>query len=65
MAKVCRLPFLLSDEYCDEPLSIIYCDLWEAATTLSHQHFEYYVSFIDGSTRYTCYFPSKLESDFL
>ena len=64
MAKACRLPFLINKEFCDEPISIIHCDLWGKAPILSHQNFSYYVIFIDECTRFTWYFPLKNKSEF-
>lgn len=65
MAKACRLPFLNSNNHCDAPFSVIHCDLWGAAPVLSYQNFRYYAIFIDGCTRYTCFFPLKFNSDFM
>ena len=65
MAKACRLPFILSNEFCSEPFGVIHCDLWGPAPVTSFQRYQYYVIFVDEFTRYTWYFPLKHKSDFL
>ncbi|OMO78631.1 Integrase, catalytic core [Corchorus capsularis] len=64
MAKACRLPFILSNEFCDTPMDVIHCDLWGAAPVASFQKFKYYVIFVDEYSRFTWYFPLKHKSDF-
>ena len=64
LGKACCLPFVLSDNFCDEPIAKIHCDLWGPAPVLSFQRFRYYVIFIDECTRFTWFFPLKNKSDF-
>lgn len=65
MAKVCGLPFILSNEFYFEPFRVIHCDLWGPAHVTSFQRYQYYVIFVDEFTRYTWYFPLKYKFDFL
>lgn len=65
MSKSCRLPFLPSATFINEPLIKFHCDLWEPAPVLSCQRYHYYVIFVDECTRFTWFFPLRRKSDFL
>lgn len=65
MSKSCRLPFLPSATFINEPLIKFHCDLWGPAPILSCQRYHYYVIFVDECTRFTWLFPLRRKSDFL
>ena len=57
-----QLPFALSSREISRPLEIIYSDVWGHAQTSVSGH-NYYVSFIDGYSRFTWLYLLKRKSD--
>ena len=53
-AKMHFLPFSLDKFNFNAPLEIVYSDLWGPAPITSYHGFNYYISFVDAFTRYTC-----------
>jgi histone deacetylase 1/2 len=56
------LPFSNSDRVISKPLEFIYSDVWDPAQTSTSGH-RYYVSFIDGYSRFTWIYLLKHKSD--
>jgi histone deacetylase 1/2 len=57
-----QLPFSNSDRVISKPLEFIYSDVWGPAQTSTSGH-RYYVSFIDGYSRFTWIYLLKHKSD--
>jgi histone deacetylase 1/2 len=57
-----QLPFPLSTHVIKTPLELIYSDVWGPAQTSVSGH-NYYVSFIDAYSRFTCLYLLKRKSD--
>jgi histone deacetylase 1/2 len=57
-----QLPFSLSQHVVSSPLEIIYSDVWGPAQTSVSGH-TYYVSFIDGYSRFTWLYLLKRKND--
>ena len=45
------------------PFQIIHSDVWGPASFLSIDGYRYYISFVDGNSRYTWIFPLRLKSE--
>ena len=62
MEKAHRLPFVNNDKRVMNVLDLIHCDLWGSSPVCSVDSYCYYVSFVDGFSRFTWFYPSKLSS---
>jgi hypothetical protein len=61
-AKSHQLPFSNSSSVSQAPLELVFSDVWEP-TPSSVGRFKYYVSFIDGYSKFTWLYPLKNRSD--
>lgn len=64
VGKACRLRFISTRDFSNEPLSVIHSDLWGPVPNLSVTAYRYYVIFIDECTRFTWFYPLLRKSDF-
>ncbi|KAK9132427.1 hypothetical protein Scep_011955 [Stephania cephalantha] len=65
LGKSHALPFHSSSRMSNNVLDLIHTDLWGPAPITSPSGFNYYIHFIDDSTRFTWLYPLKLKSDAL
>lgn len=63
MAKSHALPFHLSSSVSEQPLDLIFTDVWGPASVVSLSGARYYVSFLDDYSKFLWLFPIKLKSD--
>jgi len=62
-SKSHKLPFAKSTLTSNQPLDIIYTDVWGPSKTVSSEGYRYYVIFIDHFTKYIWLYPMKNKSD--
>jgi histone deacetylase 1/2 len=60
--KIHQLPFSESSRVVKTPLELVFLDVWGHTQTSVSGH-NYYVSFIDAYSRFTCLYLIKLKSD--
>ncbi|GJV87666.1 retrovirus-related pol polyprotein from transposon TNT 1-94 [Tanacetum coccineum] len=65
LAKFLALPFSNSISSSTAPFDIVHSDVWGPSSVSTKGGSKYYVSFIDGFTRYTCIYLMKRRFDFL
>ncbi|PNY00673.1 retrovirus-related Pol polyprotein from transposon TNT 1-94 [Trifolium pratense] len=58
-----KLPFSKSSISSNNPLEIVYSDVWGPAPVYSIDDFRYYVIFIDHYSKYVWLYPMKFKSD--
>ena len=61
--KLHQFHFPITDIKSKSPLQLLYADLWGLASVLSMDGYKYYISFVDGFTRYCWIFPFTLKSE--
>jgi histone deacetylase 1/2 len=62
LGKLHKLPSTGSFSDNEQPLSVIYSDVWGLNSTVSNKGYRYYIIFVDGYSRYTWLFPLTLKS---
>lgn len=63
IGKSHKLSFLTHSTYVNQPLEIVYSDLWGPSPYPSTEKHSYYFIFIDAYSRFTWMFPSKHKSE--
>ena len=63
LGKSKTLPFPLHKTHTTKPFKLVHTDVWGIAPIISHEHYRYFVTFIDDFTRFTWvyFFRSKSE----
>jgi len=62
LGKSHRLPSVSSTTSYNQPLELVFCDLWGPASVESHGGYSYFLTCVDAYSRYTWIFPLKLKS---
>ena len=65
IGKMHKLHFSATDIKTKSPLEILHTDLWGPTHVISLQGYEYYISFVNGFTRFTWIFHLKTKSETL
>ena len=53
LGKSTWLPFPLHTTHTTKPFELVHTDVWGIAPIISHEHYKYFVTFIDDFTRFT------------
>jgi len=63
LGKSKTLPFSLHKTCTTKPFEVIHTDVWGIAPVISHEHYKYFVIFIDDFTRFTWVYFLRSKSE--
>ena len=63
LGKIHKFPFYSSQIVYDEPLRLIYCDIWGPSPSPSRSGYRYYISFVYAFSKFTLLFLLRQKSE--